>query len=81
MSDHPFDRWGGPAFPTQLKQGAEITTWRGLSIRDWFAGQVAQGECAASTASRPKPEELAQYAYEVADAMLAKRKEDDDDAD
>jgi len=58
---------GGCAFPAP--EYGEI----GMSLRDWFAGLAMQGECAASTHSRPDVKEMAKFAYRVADAMLAAR--------
>lgn len=43
----------------------------GLTLRDYFAAQAMQGMLAASE-NYPTPE-LANYAYQVADAMLAER--------
>ena len=54
---------GGPAFPNPYYSDVD-----GMSLRDWFAGmamQIVFGE----------PEEIANSAYELADAMLTKRKE------
>lgn len=41
--------------------------------RDEFAAKAMQGEIAACTQKRGVPDEVAQYAYAVADAMLAAR--------
>lgn len=74
---------GGPAFPVVIEPneqarallGAKPQVCTGLTIRDSFAIAALQGELAASSTSpvRPLAEKLAQYAYEVADAMLAER--------
>jgi hypothetical protein len=60
---------GGPAFPRQsgtLDMGGA----QGMSLRDWFAGQALVG-----LANRGQTvEEIATYAYELADAMLEVRK-------
>lgn len=55
-----------PAFPMT---GDEIAT--GLTMRDYFAAKAMQGMLAASE-NYPTPE-LADYAYQVADAMLLAR--------
>lgn len=64
---------GGPAFP----QNATVEASPGMSLRDWFAGQALAGLCAAhnergvwTTASSPS---TADFAYTLADAMLAER--------
>lgn len=43
---------------------------QGMSLRDWFAGQAAAGLASIEDASNLK---VAEWAYEVADAMLAAR--------
>ena len=47
----------------------------GMSLRDWFAGQIASGMAAYSGTSGISygPHEIAGRSYEVADAMLAAR--------
>jgi hypothetical protein len=63
---------GGPAFPA-LAYVANITD-KGMTLRDYFAGQVLVGALADPTC-QPSPIELAKIAYRGADAMLAARKE------
>ena len=63
---------GGPAFPAVL--GPVTEPGSGMSLRDWFAGQVIQGVLRpASTAFRLDWHELAGWAYGLADALLAER--------
>lgn len=73
---------GGPAFPgprfeVGARPGSIRETWpaQGMSLRDWFAGQVLAGMCGGGW--RPDDNEaretLARDAYKVADAMLAAR--------
>lgn len=62
---------GGPAFPVTTESGVEglTTVYFGISVRDWFAGQAISGNrlnCAT-------PKEMAEFAYMVADAMIAER--------
>ena len=64
---------GGPAFPMAGEPGIEFD--RGMSLRDWFAGQALGGNLA-----NPEmlwldgdPNELAGYCYGLADAMLNAR--------
>lgn len=68
---------GGPSFPTPWAGGS--ATEGGMSLRDWFAGQVL-GEAFRMVMDlpggegRPHPAKwAAAAAYEIADAMLAER--------
>jgi len=58
---------GGPAFP--------IGSNAGMSLRDWFAGQAMQGLIEATVGPETvwTPDELAESAYVMADAMLSQR--------
>jgi hypothetical protein len=70
MTDHPKD--GGPAFP-QFDDTDRRD--RGMSLRDWFAGQaLANPRTFFEENSHATPEDVALQAYAVADAMLAERK-------
>ena len=70
---------GGPAFPSE--QGCtpdglwNQTFERGMSLRDWIAGQIAAGMAAHSGTSGISygPGEIAGRSYEVADALLKAR--------
>lgn len=45
-----------------------------ISLRDWFAGQVASGMSAAALPFSPHGRKvIAEHAYEVADELLAER--------
>jgi hypothetical protein len=58
---------GGPAFP--VDQAGE-PRWSGMTLRDYFAGQVV----AVILKRHPgEPARVATTAYEFADAMLAAR--------
>lgn len=48
---------------------------RGMSLRDWFAGNVAQGMAAHSGTMGAGfgPGDIAQRSYEIAGAMIAAR--------
>lgn len=68
---------GGPAFPTADGNASDgektveySSTERGMSLRDWFAGQCIVGY---DPAGREAAETLARSAYQMADAMLAAR--------
>ena len=77
---------GGPAFPghhyfdpSRGQYGEHMTAsdvgCGGMSLRDWFAGQVAGGMAAFSGTAGVSygPGDIAGRAYQVADAMLAER--------
>jgi len=71
---------GGPAFAAiGVGPSGDVYHEVGMSLRDWFAGQVLAGMCAnpSTERSRAKHEELEQkiafVSYRLADAMLAER--------
>jgi hypothetical protein len=71
---------GGPAFPYVVEEeGCETMVNRGMSLRDWFAGQVLVG-CLANQNTYNHDADPVDFAnrlavgsYCVADAMLAAR--------
>jgi cobalamin biosynthesis protein CobT len=49
----------------------------GMTLRDWFAGQALQGWLASfAPDENPKSKDLAKFAYELADAILAEREKE-----
>jgi hypothetical protein len=84
MTDQPKD--GGPAFPFNEPMGSYAVPDRfggattqtfyqrhiGMSLRDWFAGQVL-ASASALPFGRDDYLHRARVAYEQADAMLAER--------
>ena len=72
---------GGAAFPVAAGPGQQFT--QGMSLRDWFAGQVdvslykPLATLEDKIGRRPNMEELAEYIAKIriieADAMLAER--------
>lgn len=58
---------GDPAFPCNSPDGVE--TYKGMSLRDWFAGQALAGYLA----NNGYLSQTAERAYEIADAMLKER--------
>lgn len=58
---------GGPAFP-HSRLGSDCD---GMTLRDYFAAKALAGMLAAS--ENMSNNELARYAYDVADAMLKAR--------
>ena len=72
MSDNIKD--GGPAFPVVRMplDPDTILNRPGMSLRDWFAGQALAGIMPSD--GRPDGDvNKAQWAYEIADAMLKAR--------
>ncbi len=67
MSD---DDDGGHAFPVPLGCPGGL---RGMSLRDWFAGQALVGML-ARYGGVCEPGEVAWMAHKVADAMIEERK-------
>ena len=61
---------GGPAFP--------VGNVNGMSLRDYFAAHVAVGAMSeywnGDRMRDPTFDDIAQHAYALADAMLARRK-------
>lgn len=66
---------GDPAFPNVPDGGGDRwASWdMGMSLRDYFAAKAMRGEVAACQSQRANPEEVAKFAYDVADAMLRAR--------
>ena len=62
---------GGPAFPVQL---AEYRVNEGMTLRDYFAAKAMQGLLVDGVGSLTN-EELAGWAYDLADAMLKAREQ------
>lgn len=62
---------GGPAFPVIIP-GRGGNGWQGMTLRDWFAGQALAGML-GDPERRGSAKDFSHYAYEMADAMLAKR--------
>lgn len=62
---------GGPAFPTQNSCRSDL----GMSLRDWFAGMALSSMDYGWFGSSTRIREMAEESYNIADAMLAARKE------
>lgn len=80
MSDSKTVDDGGPAFPQGHLDGPHVNP-SGMSLRDWFAGQALSGYMTIVD-DRPAPNYQydARLMYELADAMLAARKEPQSEA-
>ncbi len=63
---------GGPAFPISIP-GLGDNGAPGMSLRDWFAGQVVASAADRYGFNDPGARELSAHAYRVADAMLRER--------
>jgi hypothetical protein len=59
---------GGPAFPCH--PGIENPLYDGMTLRDYFAAKAMEGLVANNSTDA---QEIAQAAYIIADAMLARR--------
>lgn len=65
---------GGAAFPQISELGDIAATSPGMYLRDWFAGQALAGWLASfGPGEAVKAESVAEFSYEIADAMLAAR--------
>lgn len=62
---------GGPAYPYVVRNDYD-DVYKGMSLRDYFAGQALMGMLARDT-DRYSKELVAVDAYQYADAMLAER--------
>ena len=63
---------GGPAFPFAPTDHSNATNLaKGMSLRDYFAGQALAGICAHFDNRGLTPENMGRVAYEAADAMIA----------
>jgi len=59
-----------PAFP--VFDSEHYPHYRGMTLRDWFAGQALAGICVG--VDDPNEPWIAQKAYQIADAMMEARK-------
>lgn len=67
---------GGPAFPRPFSEPVgDSMAWdqAGMSLRDWFAGQIASGYFVTGQDCGINPSKAASFIYECADAMIAER--------
>jgi len=69
---------GGAAFPVfdSARGGMDYQCYDpGMTLRDWFAGQVLAGMLTADIHSKEK---VANFCYGMADAMIAEREKQND---
>ena len=65
---------GGPAFPVNIQDDYGVDQ-NGISVRDYFAAQVLASEILLpkSSLTTGTHADTADYAYELADAMIERR--------
>lgn len=68
----PWMKNGGPAFPAEDGYGGH---YRGASLRDYFAAKAITGCLPGKAHHDLEVEELARWAYRMADALLKAREE------
>ena len=71
---------GGPAFPSKTLTGASTALHDiyhpGMSLRDWFAGMALSGiMISAPDDSELLDDDIAKWAYDIAEAMLAEKEQ------
>lgn len=74
---------GGPAFPRSFSEDHARTEMEyaapGMSLRDWFAGQIITGILLSpgqnGAEAQKRADVAAAWAYELADEMIKKRNE------
>ena len=71
---------GGPAFPVHPDMAAQLgcvpsSSDAGMSLRDYFAAKAMQGMLAENGGGAMNNDELADWAYLLADAMLRAREQ------
>jgi len=65
---------GGPAFPREDYQTDNAPGQRGMSLRDWYAGQALAGIVSQNSCSEPlSSEEMAWLAFKAASEMIKAR--------
>ena len=66
-----------PAFPTaQYANGVHPSGFdNGMTLRDYFAAKAMQGMLSENSGIRYPTDELVDFAYKVADAMMKARSE------
>ena len=81
------DKTGGPAYPATISvnhTSGELGPYQfgdgdfktpGMTLRDYFAAKAMQGYISIGTESLSNRANIAQMSYDMADAMLAARKE------
>ena len=80
--DHNMNCYGGPAFPLQSIGPDFAPGYAGMTLRDYFAAKaMVLGWKVFDEGYSPDdltPEAIAKFSYQMADAMLAARKNTED---
>ncbi len=61
------------AFPWQIDNGETMRGHKGMTLRDYFAAKAMQGMLSENSGIRYPTDELVDFAYKVADAMMKAR--------
>ena len=62
-----------PAFPIVVDYGDGVKYQTGMTLRDYFAAKAMQGMLSENSGIRYPTDELVDFAYKVADAMMKER--------
>jgi hypothetical protein len=62
-----------PAFPIVIDMGDGVKYQTGMTLRDYFAAKAMQGQLSRPSGGYLQEEDVAKYAYMMADAMLKAR--------
>lgn len=63
-----------PAFPYRVdNDDGSYSQYHGMALRDYFAASIVAGLYASHGGNPPEPEQMAEAAYCIADAMLKER--------
>ncbi len=63
----------GPAFPINANESADRCIYTGMTLRDYFAAKAMQGMLAENGGGAFTNDDVAEWAYHLADAMLKAR--------
>lgn len=66
---------GGPAFPTLLIEPKYGSGYKGMTLRDYFAGQAMNGIMAESSPSNAS-DWVGRISYAIADSMITARNQE-----
>jgi len=61
------------AFPIVVDYGDDVKYQTGMTLRDYFAAKAMQGMLSENSGIRYPTDELVDFAYKVADAMMKAR--------
>jgi len=62
-----------PAFPVEVIYTQDNEKFNGMTLRDYFAAKAMQGMLSENSGIRYPTDELVDFAYKVADAMISAR--------